>query len=153
MADPKCKSTNPDALDDGYRSRREVAQNDIVPVKGRPTDASEMAKRWFKSQKFMGPYHKAAARLGSRSHSLLCAPGKWGRKRRNKSCSITSNSSASSEKTRRSGKTVATARTSPCCPSRRNSRGRTRTKSGSPKPNGTVSWLYGIQPVRQFERA
>ena len=25
------------------------AQNDIVPAKGRPTNASEMAKRWFKS--------------------------------------------------------------------------------------------------------
>jgi len=39
-----------------------------------------------------------------------------GQKWRNKSCiSTTSNSSASSERTRRSGKSAATARTSPCC--------------------------------------
>jgi hypothetical protein len=30
----------------------------------------------------MGPSHKAAARFGSRSHSLLGAPRKWGKKRR-----------------------------------------------------------------------
>jgi hypothetical protein len=29
----------------------------------------------------MGPSHKAAARFGSRSHSLLCAPRKWGKKK------------------------------------------------------------------------
>jgi hypothetical protein len=27
----------------------------------------------------MGPSHKAAARFGSESHSLLCAPRKWGK--------------------------------------------------------------------------
>jgi len=29
----------------------------------------------------MGPSDKAAARFGSRSHSLLCAPRKWGKKK------------------------------------------------------------------------
>ena len=29
----------------------------------------------------LGPSHKAAARFGSRSHSRLCAPGKWGKKK------------------------------------------------------------------------
>src|SRR5260370_21201692 len=29
----------------------------------------------------MGPSHKAHARFGSRSHSLLCAPRKWGKKK------------------------------------------------------------------------
>jgi hypothetical protein len=57
------------------------AQNDIVPAKGRPTDASEMAKRWFKSQPDWVPSDKAAARFGSRSHSLLGAPRKWGKKK------------------------------------------------------------------------
>ena len=35
------------------------------------------------SQTSLGPSHKAAARFGSRSLSLLGAPRKWGRKRRN----------------------------------------------------------------------
>src|SRR6267378_2807048 len=48
----------------------------------RPTDASEMAKRWFKSQNSTGPSHKTPARLGSSGLSLLGAPEKWGRKRR-----------------------------------------------------------------------
>jgi hypothetical protein len=30
----------------------------------------------------MGPSHKAAARFGSRSHSLLGAPRKWGKKKK-----------------------------------------------------------------------
>src|SRR6266850_852693 len=29
----------------------------------------------------LDPSHKAAARFGSRSHSLLCAPRKWGKKK------------------------------------------------------------------------
>jgi hypothetical protein len=62
------------------------AQNDIVPVKGRPTDASEMAKRWFKSQNSTGPSHKAPGRLGSSGLSLLSAPGKWGKKKEKNSC-------------------------------------------------------------------
>jgi hypothetical protein len=56
------------------------------------------------------------------------------------SYSITSNSSASSEKIRRSGKSAATARISPCCPSPPSSRGKTRTTSGRPEPSGTGSW-------------
>jgi len=44
-------------------------------------DASEMAKPSFKSHNFLGPSHKAAARFGSRSHSLLGAPRKWGKKK------------------------------------------------------------------------
>jgi hypothetical protein len=59
---------------------------DILPASSkshlRPTDASEMAKRWFKLQDALGPSLKAATRFGSSSHSLLCAPRKWGRKSR-----------------------------------------------------------------------
>jgi hypothetical protein len=39
----------------------------------RPADASEMAKRWFKSQNSTGPSHKAPARLGSGGLSHLGA--------------------------------------------------------------------------------
>jgi Conjugal transfer protein len=46
----------------------------------RPTDASELAKRWFKSHKSLGPSQNAAARLGSRSPRFSGAPRKWGRK-------------------------------------------------------------------------
>jgi uracil-DNA glycosylase len=41
------------------------AQNDIVPVKGRPTYASEMAKRWFKSQQRGPPPIKQPLALGA----------------------------------------------------------------------------------------
>src|SRR5882757_9673877 len=76
--------------------------------------------------------------LGAVSTPPSGAPRKWGRKGRNKSCiSITFNSSASSGKTRRSGKSAATARISPCCPLRPSSRGKTRTTSGRPEPSGT----------------
>src|SRR5882762_7435231 len=79
--------------------------------------------------------------LGAVSTPPSGAPRKWGRKGRNKSCiSITSNSSASSGKTLRSAKFAATARISPCCPSRPSSRGKTRTTSGRPEPSGTASW-------------
>ena len=56
------------------------AQNDIVPVKGRPTDASEMAKRWFKSQNVGFPPIKQALALEAEP-SLLGALGKWGKKK------------------------------------------------------------------------
>src|SRR5712664_258813 len=54
------------------------AQSDIVSVKRRPTDASEMAKRWFKSQRALD---KAAARFGSSGLSLLGAPRKMGQEK------------------------------------------------------------------------
>jgi hypothetical protein len=61
------------------------AQNDIVPAKGRPTDASEMAKRWFKSQNSTGPSQKAPARLGSSSPRSGC-PRKMGQKKEKFTC-------------------------------------------------------------------
>jgi hypothetical protein len=42
-------------------------------VQKRPSDGS--------SHNPVGPSHKAAARFGSRSHSLLGAPRKWGKKK------------------------------------------------------------------------
>jgi len=57
------------------------AQNDIVPAKGRPTDASEMAKRWFKSHTIGFPPIKQPLALEAAALAFGC-PGKWGRKRK-----------------------------------------------------------------------
>ncbi len=61
------------------------AQNDIVPAKGRPTDASEMAKRWFKSQLF-GSLPLSSHSLWEQQPSLLGCPKKMGQKKENQKC-------------------------------------------------------------------
>jgi hypothetical protein len=55
-------------------------QNDIVCVKRRPTDASEMAKRWFKSQNSAVPPIKQPFALGAAASRFAC-PRKMGREK------------------------------------------------------------------------
>src|SRR5947208_14942324 len=47
----------------------------------RPLGSSPIEKHWV-------PSHKAAAHFGSSGLSLLCAPGKWGKKKEKNSCLI-----------------------------------------------------------------
>ena len=56
------------------------AQNDIVPVKRRPTDASTMAKRWFKSHTI--GFLPIKQPLALEAALAFGWPKKWGRKRR-----------------------------------------------------------------------
>ncbi len=56
-------------------------QNDIVSVKRRPIDASEMAKRWFKSHEPGRAPIKQPLALEAAALAFGC-PKKWDRKRR-----------------------------------------------------------------------
>ncbi len=59
-------------------------QNDIVSVKRRPTDASEMAKRWFKSQRHrsLPIKHPLAFALGAAASRFRVPQENGARKRR-----------------------------------------------------------------------
>jgi hypothetical protein len=46
-----------------------------------PTDVSKAAKRWFKSQLHSDRLRKSVPSLWEQKLSLLCAPGKWSKKK------------------------------------------------------------------------